>query len=307
MTTVPPIETAFANQRTLLWRLCYRMTGCAADADDLVQETFVRFMQQPPSDQARDMKPWLMQVAVNLSRDQLRRRKREAYVGPWLPSPIETESYDRNVQPEARYSELESVTMAFLIALEALSSSQRAVVILRDVIGHSVQETAAVLSMSESNIKTTHHRARAALETYDRQRVPLDVRHQQKTHDALNRFMLLLLLGDVDSLEDMLASDAIAHNDGAGEFTAARKPITGVDRIVTFHRNVQRAFPPYFAVREINGLPSIVGQATTPDPSGAADRFVFTIRLDAHGKLTRLDTIVATRKLSHMRFDFPKV
>ncbi len=302
MTTA--IETAFASQRTLLWRLCYRMTGCAADADDLVQETFVRFMQRPPQDTARDVKPWLVQVAINLSRDQLRRRKREAYIGPWLPSPIETEGYDRSVQPEARYSELESVSMAFLIALEALSSSQRAVVILRDVLGHSVQEAAHTLAMSESNIKTTHHRARAILESYDRDRVPLDHAQQQKTLDALNRFMLLLLLGDVDALEDMLAADAIAHNDGAGEFTAARKPITGVDRIVTFHRNVQRQFPPYFAVREINGLPAVVGQATVPDPRGAADRFVFTVRLDRDGKLTRLDTIVATRKLSHMRFEF---
>lgn len=297
------VETSFAQHRTFLWKLCYRMTGCAADADDLVQDTFERFLERPPEDQTRDVKPWLVQVAVNLSRDKLRERKRRGYVGPWLPSPIETQDYDRRVQPEARYSELESVTAAFLVALEALSSSQRAVLLLRDVLGYSVEETAVALSITESNTKTTHHRARAILETYDRDHVALSPTLQQQTRDALSRFMIQLLLGDTEALEEMLAADACARNDGAGEFFAARVPITGVDRIITFHRNLQRPLPPLFAVREVNGLPAIVGQFTVPQ-KGAADRFVFSLGLDASGKVAHLDTVVATRKLTHMRFDF---
>src|SRR5688572_5843666 len=78
--------------RRLLWSLCYRMTGVAADADDLVQETFVRALTAPPADRSRDLAPWLVRVAMNASRDVLRRRKREGYVGPWLPSPIDLES-----------------------------------------------------------------------------------------------------------------------------------------------------------------------------------------------------------------------
>lgn len=296
-------ESSFAQHRPLLWKLCYRMTGCAADADDLVQDTFARFLERPPLDQARDMKPWLVQVAMNLSRDQLRRRKRQAYLGPWLPSPIETEGYARKIQPEARYSELESVTMAFLIALEALSSSQRAVLILRDVLGYSVEETASALELTASNVKTTHHRARATLESYAETRIPPDAKLQARTQTALSQFMIHLLLGNNDALEAMLAEDACARNDGAGEFFAARVPVTGSDRIIMFHRKVQRALPPLFAVREINGLPAIVGQYTVPQ-KGAADRFVFTVGLNAAGKLSRLDTIVATRKLTHMRFEF---
>lgn len=302
--SVPTTEaTLFSQHRSLLWKLCYRMTGSAADAEDVVQETFVRFLEKPPQDQGRDVKPWLVQVAVNLSRDHLRRRKHRSYVGPWLPSPIETEGFSRNVQPEARYSELESVTVAFLVALEALSSSQRAVLLLRDVLGYSVAEAAHALDMTEANVKTTHHRARAVLDDYDRTRVMVTPRVQRQTSAALNRFMVLLMLGDTDALEEMLTSDAVALNDGAGEFHAARKPITGTDRILTFHRKVQREIPPLFAVREINGLPAVVGEFTTPW-KGAADRFVFSLGLDANGKVAQLNTVVATDKLTHMRFEF---
>src|SRR5690242_15981723 len=114
------------------------MTGSAADADDLVQETFVRALDRGPADRERDLLPWLVQVAMNLSRDHLLWRKRQPYKGPWLPAPIETEGLMQGerdvVHPEARYGELESVSLAFLIALEALSATQRAVLILRDVL-----------------------------------------------------------------------------------------------------------------------------------------------------------------------------
>src|ERR671914_2827087 len=80
----------YENDRNLLWGLCYRMTGNAADADDLVQETFVRAMERPPRDTSRDWRPWLVRVAINLSRDLLRRRRRTGYTGEWLPSPVPT-------------------------------------------------------------------------------------------------------------------------------------------------------------------------------------------------------------------------
>src|SRR5262245_39676602 len=129
-----------AQHRPSLWRLCYRMTGSTADAEDLVQETFARALARPARDQARDLKPWLTQIALNLSRDHLRRRKRQAYAGPWLPAPLETEGLAGEAHPEARYGELESVSSAFLLALEALTPTQRAVLILCDVLGYSVRE-----------------------------------------------------------------------------------------------------------------------------------------------------------------------
>jgi RNA polymerase sigma factor (sigma-70 family) len=128
--------------------LCYRMTGNAADADDLVQETFVRAWKSPPERTEEPWRPWLARVAMNLSRDLLRRRKRRHYDGTWLPSPIETgdeaaappdEPVDEQGDPLARYDMLESVSFAFLLALEALTPAQRAVLLLRDVFDYSVK------------------------------------------------------------------------------------------------------------------------------------------------------------------------
>lgn len=298
------------SHRALLWKVCYRMTGSAADADDLVQETFARALEHPPADQERELRPWLLRVAINLSRDQLRARKRRGYVGPWLPSPIETEldaaalELDRSGEagPEARYSELESVSMAFLVALEALSSSQRAVLILRDVLGYSVAEAAEVLELSESNVKTTHHRARAALEAYDASRLPPTAEVRAATRDALNNFLLNLLLGNVRALEKLLADDVRALNDGNGEYFAAKKPVEGVDKVILFHIKTGHERPAMFAIREINGLPSAVLWFPT-ERHGLAPRAVSYIRLNAAGQIAGVDTIVASGKLRHVRFE----
>jgi RNA polymerase sigma-70 factor (ECF subfamily) len=160
------VDAAFQEHRGLLWHLCYRMTGIAADADDLVQETFLRAIERPPPRTDMALRPWLVRVALNLARDLLRRRRRRReYTGPWLPSPIETgepgaDAADDRVLPafepslpglgstEGRYDLVESVTFAFLLALEALTPQQRAVLLLRDVFDYSVRETAEALAVS---------------------------------------------------------------------------------------------------------------------------------------------------------------
>src|SRR6267142_4849309 len=113
----------FDEHKRFLWGLCYRMTGSAADAEDIVQDTFVRALEKPPADMQAPLRPWLVKVALNLSRDQLRSRRRREYFGPWLPSPVTTEE-DGPLQveeptapdwsPVARYDLLESVSFAFL-------------------------------------------------------------------------------------------------------------------------------------------------------------------------------------------------
>ncbi|HLK36830.1 MAG TPA: sigma-70 family RNA polymerase sigma factor, partial [Polyangiaceae bacterium] len=142
MTTV---VAAFNEHRRLLWGLGYRMTGSAADADDVLQETFVRFVERPPVRMADPLKPWLVHVAMNVARDTLRRRKRRGYVGPWLPTPVESTddlAQSSEAPGDARYELRESASYAFLVALEALQPRQRAVLLLRDVLDYSVQETA---------------------------------------------------------------------------------------------------------------------------------------------------------------------
>jgi RNA polymerase sigma factor (sigma-70 family) len=300
------LEATLATHRPLLFRLCYRMTGSAADAEDLVQETFARAIQRPPADEVRDLKPWLVHVALNLSRDELRRRKRQGYVGPWLPSPLETEGADAaELQPEARYGELESVSQAFLIALEALNALQRATIILRDVLGHSVSEAAALLKISEANLKTTHHRARAKLASYDTQRLPLTAELQARTQDALMKLMTGLLMGDASALENLLANDVLTLNDSDGEYFAAQIPLLGPERVIQFHLKIRRFHTPRVSLRQINGLPALVGESDTTMPN-VARRFVITVSLDRDGRIRYLNTTVATPKLSHTKFGLPQ-
>lgn len=178
----PGYREQLEGHRRTLWGLCYRMTGNAADADELVQETFVRALTKPPADTARDMRPWLIRVAANLSRDALRRRRARSYVGVWMPAPVPSDrlGVERDppshepaahaYNPERRYQLLESASMAFLVALEALTPKQRAVLLLRDVYEYTVAQTAEALAITAADVKTTLHRARKIMAGYDARR-----------------------------------------------------------------------------------------------------------------------------------------
>jgi RNA polymerase sigma factor (sigma-70 family) len=295
--------TTLEPHRSLLWRLCYRMTGSAADADDLVQDTFERALAEPPLDQTRELGPWLIRVALNLARDRLRSRKRRGYVGPWLPAPIETDAWSVEPAADVRYSELESVSMAFLVALEALTPMQRSVLLLTDVLGYSVKEVAALLDKTESNVKTSHHRARAALARYDSARVPLTSALQEQTREALTQLMLAMQAGDVSKLSVLLSQDARTVNDSDGEFHAAQVPVLGRDRVINFHLKLRRSDVPRMAVRQINGLPALVAEFAEAAPR-VARRVVLCIALDAAGRINHLNTTLASHKLTHVSFAF---
>jgi len=238
------VEQLFGEHRRLLWGLSYRMTGSAADADDVVQDTFVRMIERPPARASEPLRPWLVKVALNLSRDLLRRRKRRDYVGPWLPSPIETaEDEPPSHEPvvdgrrtlEDRYDLLESVSFAFLIALERLTPTQRAVLLLRDVFDYSVAETADALDLTEANVKTTHHRARKAMAAYDGARVIPTASVRDATRAALAQFLQCLDRNDVRGVEALLAEDVRTLTDGGGEYQAALRPIVGRDKVTRFY------------------------------------------------------------------------
>src|SRR5262245_21932891 len=203
------------SHRGFLWGLAYRLTGNAADAEDVVQETFVRALRRPPADRQRPWRPWLVAVALNLGRDLLRRRRRRGYPGSWLPSPIEAEPPSHEpagpaADPATRYELTESVSFAFLLALEALTPMQRAALLLRDVFDYSVRETAHALAVSEANARTTHLRARKALAAYEASRRPPTAERQSRTRAALERFLDSVARGDVAAVEEQLAGDVRA-------------------------------------------------------------------------------------------------
>src|SRR5712691_6015404 len=236
------------------------MTGNAADADDVVQETFVRAIEKPPRRTDEPLRPWLVRVAINLSRDLLRRRKRQGYVGPWLPSPVPTDedspaSYEPPApgedSPAARYDLKESISFAFLLALEALSPSQRAVLLLRDVFDYSTSETAGALDMSEANVKVVLLRARRRMKEYDKDRAVLTLERQEATRRALEQFLLYLSARDAAGLERLLAEDVVSLSDGGGEVSAARQPVRGRDKVLRLILGLAEKITgePRFAVR----------------------------------------------------------
>jgi len=303
------IGPLFEAHRGFLWSLCYRMTGSAADADDVVQDAFVRAMERPPSRVDEPLRPWLVKVALNLARDLLRRRRRRDYVGPWLPSPIDTGD-DRGTsngseppshEPAAmdgRYDLLESVSFAFLVALEALTPTQRAVLILRDVFDYSVKETASALDVTEANVKTTHHRARQAMAKYDSARQIPTAERQEASATALRRFLEALQAHDVGAIEALLADDVKTTTDGGGEFRSALRTIVGRDNVMRFYLAVSvYASDAAVKMRTLNGVPSIVADVPFPAP-GVSPRFTMTAELDAHGKIAHLYVVSATRKLT---------
>ena len=309
--TTSLIEHLFREHERFLWGVCYRMTGNAADADDLVQETFVRALNSPPAKLDEPLRPWLVQVAVNLSRDLLRRRKRQAYEGIWLPSPIETpqevfqERSDlvANGDPGARYDLLESVSFAFLLALEALTPSQRAVLLLRDVFDYSVAETSTALKMSEPNVKTTLHRARRAMNDYDRSRVTPTRELQTRTRLAMEKFLFCLSSNNVAGIENLLASDVRQLSDGGGEFITARVPVIGREKVALFNSRViqlAKLTELKFDWRMLNGLPALVTDYLQAPPQ-YAPRVVTICELDADGRIKCIHNVSATRKLTAIR------
>ncbi len=153
------LDAAFEAQRPMLWGLAYRMTGSRADADDVVQDAWVRLRERPP-DASRDVAPWLTRVTMNVARDRLRSRKR-TYSGPWLPEPVALA--DATPASDDRLLVRESASFAYLVALEALTPLQRAVLLLREVFELSAKETAVALDATEGGVRAALHRARRAL------------------------------------------------------------------------------------------------------------------------------------------------
>lgn len=303
------VDPLLAENKRWLWGLCYRMTGSSADADDLVQETFLRAMERPPARTDEPIGPWLLRVAVNLGRDALRRRKRRRYTGPWLPAAVEEEEI---AVPEiagaggteGRYDLLESVSFAFLLALEVLTPNQRAVLVLRDVLDRSVRETAEALGLSEGNVKVLHHRARHALEPYEARRAetrPSEV-NTRRAGEALQRFLVALAAGDEAAVMSSLAGDAEAWSDGGGQFLASRVVIAGAARVARMFVGITRKSPPLerYELRTINGAAALVGERTVHRPTDAP-RFVLACDVNAEGKITRIYSVLATPKLSHVR------
>ncbi|MEU6721889.1 RNA polymerase sigma factor SigJ [Nonomuraea sp. NPDC046802] len=220
-----PLEV-FEGQRPRLFGLAYRLLGSAAEAEDMVQETYLRWSQAGPVDVPA---AWLTKVITNLCLNQLgsARVQRESYLGPWLPEPVLTG--DGALGPLETVEQRESVSLGVLILLERLSPVERAVFVLREAFGHSHAEIGDILGIEETYSRQLHHRARAHVGE-PRKRFDSD---REQHRRIVRGFMRATLNGDVAALERLLADDVVAWADGGG-MTAARRPVHGRAKVLRY-------------------------------------------------------------------------
>jgi RNA polymerase sigma-70 factor (ECF subfamily) len=304
----------FAAHRKALWGIGYRLTGSAEDADDVVQEAFARLIERPPERESEALGPWLVRVATNLGIDALRRRRRRAYAGPWLPAPVEgpEETWlealaSDEPDPERRYGLLESASIAFLLALEALGPRQRAVLLLRDVLGYSAREAGAALGATEESVRATHLRARRAMQAYDERRCLPTPELRERHRAVLARLLEALLAQDAHALEALLAESVRTVTDAAGQYTALPAALVGRARVARFYLQAARqrqAGGPRIEIRLVNGLPAALIELAHP-VRRQAPRSVLRCELDEDGRIREIQAVLAPRKLGALRFAPP--
>ncbi|HTO55409.1 MAG TPA: sigma-70 family RNA polymerase sigma factor [Myxococcota bacterium] len=303
----PDLSHVFDDERRFLFGLVYRMTGSCADAEDIVQETFARALARPPARADAPWRPWLVRVALNLARDELRRRKRRGYKGPWLPEPLEESlavepAYEPAVT-SGRYELVESVSFAFLLALEALSPAQRAVLLLRDVFEYTSAEAAFALDLSEANARVLLHRARRALADYDKERFVPDPAMREQSVELLGRFMACFAKQDVAGMEALLADDVVALNDTNGRYPAAGIAVIGRNKVARFHAGIahlRERSAPRVELRWVNGWPALLIEYAAEPGDRLAPRFVTFGELDAAGRVRRIYSVLAPDKLERV-------
>jgi len=248
---------AFDRHRRLLFTIAYQMLGSVADAEDIVQDAWLRWSSADRSDVA-DPKAYLVRVTSRLALDRLgaARTRRETYVGPWLPEPLLTEDAARG--PEERAELGEQVSLAVLVVLETLSPAERAVFVLREVFGMDWSEVAGVLDRSEAAVRQLGHRAREHVQAR-RPRFDTDRRAQQ---EVTERFLAACVGGDVQALLAVLSPGVVLLTDGGGRAKAALRPIRGADKAARFLIAVSAdglSQPGLrFRLIDVNGAPGVV-------------------------------------------------
>lgn len=247
-------EELFERERAPLVRHAYHMLGTMTDAEDIVQDAFVRWHRARRND-VRDPHAFLRATVTNLALDRLRaqKRSREEYVGPWLPEPI---IVDESAAPEHVVTLAEDVSFAFLLALERLSPLERAAFLLHDALDVPFAEIAQTLERSEESVRRLASRARRAIHENTPRRIA-----PPSAIDALReRFTAAVLSGDVEGLKTMLTDDVKFISDGGGKKPAALVPLHGVGTVSQFIGGIAHHMPKGVEVRPatINGSPGMI-------------------------------------------------
>jgi len=278
---------AFVAHRNLLFTIAYEMLGSAADAEDVLQETWLRWAGVDLGI-VRDQRAYLVRITTRQALDRLRtlRRRKESYVGPWLPEPLLTAP---DVAEDVELAE--SVSMAMLLVLETLTPTERAVFVLREVFDLEYDEIAEAVGKSPAAVRQIAHRARAHVAA----RRPRGAVSAAETRGALEAFQRAIETGDLQSLVDMLAPDVVLLGDGGGVVQAVVRPIVGARRVARLlavglpRINGEVSVEPV----QINGCPALIIRL-----NGEIDDVV-AVRID-DGLITGLYVVRNPEKLSRV-------
>jgi RNA polymerase sigma-70 factor (ECF subfamily) len=297
---------SLSRYRRFIWDFAYRATGTIADADTVLRECYPRAGRQPFLDHESDTRQFLTSGAATIALETLRQRKRRQYVGCWLPAPIETgDAASPGPRPSAtaspRYDFVESLSFAFLLALETLDSRERLLLVMCDALGFTVQDAAAALALTSATAKTALQSARRKMQRYDCAHEPPTTHVQGSVAAVLREFLSHLQGYNLPALEKTLAFDARALFDSAGEFVAPAGNVFGCETIARLlARFAERSGPVNFSFRMLNGLPAALGHAR--GRPRWASHFVLAIEV-ADGLVARVHAVLASPKLTAIRFD----
>jgi RNA polymerase sigma-70 factor (ECF subfamily) len=275
-------SVVFDRYRPLLFSIAYRMLGSVMDAEDVVQEAYLRWQR---ASGVRSPRAYLSAVVTRLCIDQLRsaRTQREHYVGPWLPEPLPTEPAFDAVALE------ESLSMAFLVLLESLTPTERAVFLLREVFDYDYGEISYLVNKSEENCRQIARRARQSVAA----RRPRFESSPEQEERLMGSFLEACFGGDMEGLLALLSEDVTLWSDGGGKTRAALNPIHGADKVARFFSGILRKVPPGFVVRRtsVNGRPGLIGYFEDGQPHSVT---TFDV---AEGSIRAIRLVVNPEKL----------
>jgi RNA polymerase sigma-70 factor (TIGR02957 family) len=284
----------YAELRPRAFAIAYQMLGSVSEAEDVVQEAFLRLHQTAQrNEQIASPPAYLTTVVTRLSIDQLRsaRARREQYVGEWLPEPLATES-----SPAERAEAADSLSLALMVLLESLTPQQRAAFLLRDVFQYPYEEVADILGTSVDGTRHLAARARNHL----RERRPRYHASRQRREDLVRRFLAAAQEGDLSALEELLAQDAAVHVDGGGKVPAVTRPVNGRDRVARVMSAGMTAMARRgvrLQIVEVNGQP---GAAVIDENDQLVGIMAFDI---IDGQIQTIHSIANPDKLRHLDRD----
>ena len=288
----------FVALRPLLFSVAYRLLGQASDAEDAVQEAWLRYAAH--AGDVRDPRAWLLRTVTRLCLDQLSsaRSRRECYVGPWLPEPVLT-GPEMVEDPLELVERRELLSLGALAMLERLSAPERAVLVLREALDLSHAEIGAAIGVSEGTSRQLLSRARRRIASAHARTTPSAEAHGR----LVGALMAAFRAGDVSSLVTLLREDVVAVTDGGDEALAARRPVLGRDRVLRLFAGLLAKAPRGLRVAAagVNGTPGLVVHA------GEGPIQVVQLVIDADDRIAEILVVVAPSKLAFARRQRPRL